>query len=205
MSDNKWEAAIVRAKYKLGYSQNEYISDWETLMSQAKDEYKKMYERWKKEYIKYLKTDRWLELREKVFLRDSFKCVDCGGKSECVHHLSYDNLYGEFEKEDCISLCNFCHMERHNLKAGENENNIFIGKCYMCSCKKPIFRMDSWKSKKLDDGYFIMGSWRNFCKECCDDWGWDYNREYNKCVDCFDLFLGRKNGARCKNCRSFYL
>ena len=74
-------------------------------------------------YKEYLESEHWKKLREKVKQRDGYQCQDCGATPEElaqidaagleVHHKFYDHLLMEEEIDDCITLCNFCHRDRH--------------------------------------------------------------------------------------------
>lgn len=61
-------------------------------------------------YEKYLKTDWWLNLREKYLLGAS--CSGCGHPASELHHVNYANLGHETEL-DVIPLCRLCHAEVH--------------------------------------------------------------------------------------------
>ena len=64
-------------------------------------------------YHKYLTSDKWKELREKVKKRDNYLCQECKtNKAEEVHHLTYENVFNE-KMSDLISVCSDCHKELH--------------------------------------------------------------------------------------------
>jgi len=198
--NNIWESCMNRARNEMGYFYDEYVENWELLINKTKYYFSKYHKKRKEEYHKYLKTDRWKNLRIQVLKEAKYLCNDCGENAECVHHESYDTLYSTAEILDCVSLCMICHMKRHDICEGYNKDNVFYGKCYMCNKNKLIFRVDSWSGKKLLDKSYLRGSWRNFCIDCINEWGWDVNRKYNKCCKCFDEFVGRKNESKCKEC-----
>jgi len=108
----EWEEAISDAKEELGYSEGEYIEDWDEVVETAKEI---MSEGNKREYENYLDSPEWKETRSEVLKRDNYTCQDCGGKAENVHHLDYDCLETDEEAEHCVSLCRDCHRSRHNL------------------------------------------------------------------------------------------
>lgn len=67
-------------------------------------------------YQKYLKSDKFKEVKTIVHRRDGEKCVCCGRNASDkvtmqVHHVEYTHLGcgGEIEANDCILLCNICH------------------------------------------------------------------------------------------------
>lgn len=67
-----------------------------------------------KEYEEYIKSKEWQETRQRIFKRDNFRCVKCGGsKNLHVHHITYENL-GEEKDADLVTLCEKCHNGTHN-------------------------------------------------------------------------------------------
>ncbi len=66
------------------------------------------------EYSAYLKKPHWQEIKNRRLAMDKYKCTDCGGKAECVHHKHYDTKEHE-RMEDIISLCKNCHSKRHGI------------------------------------------------------------------------------------------
>ena len=67
-------------------------------------------------FRKYMASDTWKELRQKVIQRDEV-CQNCGTEHEdgagfTIHHTSYDNWgYGNYdEMEDLVLLCRGCHL-----------------------------------------------------------------------------------------------
>jgi hypothetical protein len=70
------------------------------------------------DYLNFLKSKQWQEIRNERFIVDSFGCQDCGEMATVIHHLNYSNI---ININTMISLCKECHIERH-LK----ENNINI-------------------------------------------------------------------------------
>lgn len=70
---------------------------------------------YKSEYHEYLSTDMWNNKRQNILERDNNTCQICGKMAECVHHLTYANVYHEYNFE-LISLCNDCHKTYHQDK-----------------------------------------------------------------------------------------
>ena len=68
----------------------------------------------RKDYMKYLKSPLWKEIRNRVLVRDDSKCACCGKPAENVHHRAYteDVLAGENDSL-LISLCEGCHLNIH--------------------------------------------------------------------------------------------
>ena len=75
----------------------------------------------------------------------------------------------------------------------------FMGDCYMCGKRNFIVRVDSWSGQK-SGGVWISGSWRNFCNDCCDEWGCEPNRKKPICIMCQKAFLGNKWRNVCLSC-----
>ena len=66
------------------------------------------------EYREYLKTDHWLEIRDKALQRAGHKCQVCGyNKNLQVHHNTYKNL-GHEKPSDLVVLCWKCHKTFHH-------------------------------------------------------------------------------------------
>ena len=67
-----------------------------------------------KEYLEYMQSNAWDDLRKFRLFYDSYTCQDCGvtGKPLDVHHLTYDRFGHEFI-DDVVSLCRTCHNFRH--------------------------------------------------------------------------------------------
>lgn len=69
-----------------------------------------------KKYLDYLKSLEWDKKRQKVLMRDKFRCVHCcATRALQVHHKTYARLYDEL-LEDLITLCKKCHRTEHGLK-----------------------------------------------------------------------------------------
>ncbi len=196
-----WDNAISKAKRILGYSHDEYIEDYSRVVEKTKEILYDSRKKWQKQYKTYMNSKEWRILRNTIIKKADNKCQDCEELAQCVHHLTYDNLYTKNEIFDCIPLCNFCHMARHNLKQGVNENNVFIGKCYLCERQTYIFRMDSWKTQIMPDKSKVIGGWFSFCKRCIEILNLGENRSLNECTSCYDHFLGKKNESECYFCK----
>ena len=80
-----------------------------------------------KQYQKYIKSDEFKTLREKVFERDGNRCVCCGRSREDgailnCHHRSYAHLFHEGEStedyvalSDLTTICATCHRAIHRV------------------------------------------------------------------------------------------
>ena len=68
-------------------------------------------------YAEYIKSDKWLEKRHRVWRRDGMRCVECGSAMNLqCHHLTYENL-GDEPLQDLVTLCRSCHREKHDRGA----------------------------------------------------------------------------------------
>lgn len=80
-----------------------------------------------KQYQKYIKSDEFKALRDKVFKRDGNRCVCCGRSREDgailnCHHRSYAHLFHEGEAtedyealSDLTTICATCHRAIHRV------------------------------------------------------------------------------------------
>jgi 5-methylcytosine-specific restriction endonuclease McrA len=68
----------------------------------------------KTEYAKYLRSDKWKEIRQKVFDLDGNRCCLCGSMENLrPHHRKYPKVLGEEPLNDLLTLCNTCHFKFH--------------------------------------------------------------------------------------------
>lgn len=73
-----------------------------------------------KQYLEYLKSEKWQGIAKQRMAIDKYKCVMCGCNGTTanpleVHHLSYKYLYNEQERiyQDLCTLCHCCHKQLH--------------------------------------------------------------------------------------------
>ena len=86
--------------------------------TEKSEEEKELY----RKYQRYLKSDKFKEIREIVFERDGNRCCACGrgvgdGAVLNCHHRSYDHLFHEEENDyqDLRTLCQTCHRAIHRV------------------------------------------------------------------------------------------
>lgn len=76
-----------------------------------------------KQYINYLHSPEWNNLRSVVFKLVKNKCVSCGGQCSELHHLNYDRLGREKIGKDVVPLCKKCHKKCHTKQNWCNKIN----------------------------------------------------------------------------------
>jgi len=71
-----------------------------------------------KEYAKYLRSDKWHQIRERVFKERTYLCEGCGSLSRLqVHHSVYSKRVLDGESLNGLRVvCHKCHERIHNLK-----------------------------------------------------------------------------------------
>lgn len=72
----------------------------------------------KKEYVKYLHSDRWRSLRWSLWWIQQERCNICGAVVPLdrfvVHHNSYTRLGAE-RPEDLVGVCKRCNYRLHDI------------------------------------------------------------------------------------------
>lgn len=82
------------------------------------------------------KDSSWNALREKIFKRDNYKCVQCGfPKNLTVDHITPRHAGGTDELHNLRTLCMLCHEEVHNRK--------IFGKDEVFSNKQKVYNPSS--------------------------------------------------------------
>lgn len=62
----------------------------------------------------------WAGIRELVLARDNHKCQVCGDPATVVHHETPISKGGaEYDQDNCISLCDDCHKNKHKKRMYE--------------------------------------------------------------------------------------
>lgn len=66
-------------------------------------------------YERFLQSNYWQKVRQRVLKRDGFKCRICKNGSELhVHHDTYKNHFQEHKHlGDLLTLCKDCHTDYH--------------------------------------------------------------------------------------------
>lgn len=71
-------------------------------------------------YQEQIKHPNWQKKRLEIMNRDGFTCRSCGNCMDLilhVHHLVYykNKLIWEYDNDDLITLCEYCHEIYHNI------------------------------------------------------------------------------------------
>ena len=70
-------------------------------------------------YHKYLNSEEWKIIRDKVIERDNGMCLHCKTKpAQEVHHKHYETIYKE-KIDDLESVCSDCHRAIHKIVFSE--------------------------------------------------------------------------------------
>lgn len=78
-------------------------------------------DQWWSEYQAYLKSDKWLNKRTKVLVRDDYQCRAClSAPASQVHHKTYKHVFNE-PLFDLESVCKACH---DRITAMDRDNRI---------------------------------------------------------------------------------
>lgn len=68
----------------------------------------------KMEYDSYLQSKYWKAKANYTRQRHGNRCAICGNRADAVHHLTYERVYMEDER-DLIAICDECHKFAHGL------------------------------------------------------------------------------------------
>lgn len=71
-------------------------------------------------YDEYLRSPWWKSRRLRCLKQAGYRCKDCGGRANQVHHLSYAHLGAELDR-DLVALCKDCHETRHQILEAEEK------------------------------------------------------------------------------------
>jgi predicted nucleic-acid-binding Zn-ribbon protein len=85
--------------------------EWERKKAEQREE-------WLAAYEKYLRSEKWKEVRQRVFKRSGYKCEFCGRQAEEVHHVRYPKGFRRkiFKRENIRylkAICRKCHERLH--------------------------------------------------------------------------------------------
>ena len=124
------------AKAFKAFKEDQRLQDLKKDQSKRRALIKQMQGEWKDNYNKYLQSEEWKAMREKILERDNYLCQGCmDEKATEIHHFTYENAGDELMWE-LVSTCARCHAKAHgkpyvdimellerkgNLKHDENE------------------------------------------------------------------------------------
>lgn len=92
----------------------------------------------KSDYKKYLRSERWLAIRDKALKNANYRCQKCGSNQNLqCHHKHYANLFHESLK-DIVVLCQRCHYKEHHFDI--NDINRAIELAQKNRKKESIFK-----------------------------------------------------------------
>jgi 5-methylcytosine-specific restriction endonuclease McrA len=75
----------------------------------------------RKQYLRYLNSDKWAKTRRRALERAGFRCAKCQrSKRLHVHHLTYAR-FGNENDEDLQVLCERCHRALHRDRKRHRE------------------------------------------------------------------------------------
>lgn len=75
----------------------------------------------RKEYLRYLKSSEWSEVRIIALERTSGHCQFCGDFASEVHHVQYPKQFGEEHPNSTVAVCKRCHDTAHGVLKMANE------------------------------------------------------------------------------------
>ncbi len=95
---------------------------WVTQRSAAREAIRKSFAwdhaGWWDRYEKYLFSNEWRIIRERILRRDDHVCRECHHRPATqVHHLTYERA-GHESDDDLIAICRPCHQQIHPHHAG---------------------------------------------------------------------------------------
>lgn len=102
-----WDEGLVGSWRKLCEDYHAEWKIWSSTHRQVEND------SWWKQYKEHLKSDKWKEIRRKVFTRCRGICEGCGERNaDQVHHLTYQRLGNEM-LFDLAAVCTTCHEAIH--------------------------------------------------------------------------------------------
>lgn len=69
----------------------------------------------RKEYLRYLKSPEWSDVRTIALERTSGHCQFCGDFATEVHHVQYPKQFGEEHPNSTLAVCKRCHDAAHGV------------------------------------------------------------------------------------------
>lgn len=80
-------------------------------------------------YHEYLRSDKWLRLRDAALRQAKHRCQLCNrGNGLNVHHRKYPKVFGTEPLTDLIVLCLICHKTFHARRYVQDIKPVMTGK-----------------------------------------------------------------------------
>ena len=103
----------LRASYD-SILQEMYNKQYEDIKDQKQKDFEIEREKRKQQYANYLKSYEWKRKHDFIMNKYGYRCVLCFKPAVNIHHLTYDRVFLEDER-DLIALCKNCHEFVHGL------------------------------------------------------------------------------------------
>lgn len=75
-----------------------------------------------REYVRFLHSAVWLAQRERVLIRDGYRCQgeNCGEPATCVHHVRYRKVLADVPDSDLRASCRRCNAHERQARIGRD-------------------------------------------------------------------------------------
>ena len=120
-------------------------------------------------YLAYLESKKWAELRNWRLKLDDYKCAICGNPHSLeVHHLLYPTVLGTESINHIVTLCKNCHqiVEKRKSASIYRKYNWYDSIELKITCSKSDFHrikneISSFLKNKNDGEYTLRIEWFN--------------------------------------------
>lgn len=95
------------------------------------------------EYRRYLESDKWKQIRERILLRDNLQCRLCGSTEHLhCHHIHGRYRFHEENHPECLMiLCEDCHNIIHSYwKICDSIKAYYEEKAHQEAMKRGYYR-----------------------------------------------------------------
>ena len=97
-------------------------------------------------YLSYLETKKWADLRNQRLKLDDYKCAVCGSPYSLeVHHLLYPRILGTEHIDHVVTLCRSCHQAIEERK----NNSVYRGMKWTDSLRLEIYMKNEKDKEKI--------------------------------------------------------
>lgn len=104
-----------------------------------------------------MKSDEWRDRRDRILMRDGYRCRQCGtGKNLRVHHIRYPAVYGTESDDDLVTMCDDCHRKIHEYDIVKKQEK------QSARDRKKIATLEWIAEAKEED--FLYGGRENMCR-----------------------------------------